>query len=104
MPRFVQNHGLMEWDKLQMFLEQRVKVIQIYQTCKLIPRIKRVLPGKLALKKDRTDIRSYHREVFCLKIVPKNFAKFTGKHLCWSLFFNKAAGYNFSKFLKTKFV
>ena len=22
----------------------------------------------------------------------KNFANFTGKHLCWSLFFNKAAG------------
>ena len=26
------------------------------------------------------------------KCVPKNFAKFTGKHLCHSLFFNKAAG------------
>ena len=26
------------------------------------------------------------------KGVPKTFAKFTGKHLCQSLFFNKAAG------------
>ena len=33
--------------------------------------------------------RSY---VFCKKGVLKNFAKFTGKHLCQSLFFNKVAG------------
>ena len=31
--------------------------------------------------------RSSRPEVFC-----KNYAKFTGKHLCWSLFFNKVAG------------
>ena len=31
-------------------------------------------------------------EVFCKKGVLKNFAKFTGKHLCQSLFFNKVAG------------
>ena len=36
--------------------------------------------------------RSSHREVFCKKVVLKNFAKFTGKHLCQSLFFNKVAG------------
>ena len=30
--------------------------------------------------------------VFCKKITLRNFAKFTGKHLCQSLFFNKAAG------------
>ena len=30
--------------------------------------------------------------VLCKKGVPKNFAKFTGKHLCQSLFFNKVAG------------
>ena len=28
-------------------------------------------------------------EVFCKKVVLKNFAKFTGKRLCQSLFFNK---------------
>ena len=28
-------------------------------------------------------------EVFCKKIVLRNFAKFTGKHLYHSLFFNK---------------
>ena len=31
-------------------------------------------------------------EGFCKKDVPRNFAKFTGKHLCQSLFFNKVAG------------
>ena len=36
--------------------------------------------------------RSSHPEVFCKKGVLRNFAKFTGKHLCHSLFFNKVAG------------
>ena len=31
-------------------------------------------------------------EVLCKKGVLKNFAQFTGKHLCQSLFFNKLAG------------
>ena len=51
-------------------------------------------------------------EVFCRKGVLRNFAKFTGKHLCQSLFFNKVEGLrplrfwhryfpmNFSKFLR----
>ena len=30
--------------------------------------------------------------MFCKKGVRRNFAKFTGKHLCQSLFFNKVAG------------
>ena len=34
-------------------------------------------------------------EVFYKKGVLKNFAKFTGKHLCQSLFFNKVAGLSF---------
>ena len=36
--------------------------------------------------------RSSHPKVFCKKGVPRNFAKFTVKHLCQSLFFNKVAG------------
>ena len=36
--------------------------------------------------------RSSRPEVFCRKDVYRNFAKFTGKHLCQSLFFNKIAG------------
>ena len=35
--------------------------------------------------------RSSHPEVFCKKGVLRNFAKFTGKHLCQSLSFNKVA-------------
>ena len=35
--------------------------------------------------------RSSRPEMFCKKGVPENFAKFTGKHLCQSLFFNKVA-------------
>ena len=35
--------------------------------------------------------RSSLPKVFCKKAVLKNFAKFTGIHLCQSLFFNKVA-------------
>ena len=35
--------------------------------------------------------RSSRSEVFCKKGVLRNFAKFTEKHLCQSLFFNKVA-------------
>ena len=49
-------------------------------------------------------------EVFYIKGVLRNFTKFTGKHLCQSLFFNKVAGLrhrcfpvNFVKFPRTPF-
>ena len=64
--------------------------------------------------------RSSRPEVFFRKGVLRNFAKFTGKRLCQSLFFNKVAGLrsatvfkkrlwhmcfpvNFAKFLRTLF-
>ena len=37
----------------------------------------------------RTASRSIHPEVFCQKDVLRNFAKFTGKHLCQNHFLNK---------------
>ena len=37
-------------------------------------------------------LRNSLPEVFCKNVVLKNFAVFTGKHLCQSLFFNKVAG------------
>ena len=37
-------------------------------------------------------LRSSRPNVFCKKGVFRQFAKFTGKHLCQSLFFNKVAG------------
>ena len=67
--------------------------------------------------------RSSCQDVFCKKGVLKNFTKFTRKHLCQSLFFNKVAGLrpetcnfikkiiwhrnfpeNFVKFLRTPFL
>ena len=34
----------------------------------------------------------YNEQVLYKEAVLKNFAIFTGKHLCWSLFLNKNAG------------
>ena len=65
--------------------------------------------------------RSSHQRCSIKKGVLKNFAKFTGKHLCQSFFFNKVAGLrpatllkkrlwhrcfpvNFTKFLRTPFL
>ena len=47
-------------------------------------------------------IRSSRLEVFCRNGVVKNFAKFTGKHLCQSLFFNKVAGLRPATLLKKR--
>ena len=42
--------------------------------------------------------------LFCKKNILRNFAKFTGKHLRQSLFFNKVAfSCGFCKFLRTPF-
>ena len=46
--------------------------------------------------------RSSRPEVFCKKGVRNNFTKFRGKHLCQSLFFDKAAGLRPSTLLKKK--
>ena len=45
-----------------------------------------------SLKWQNITYRSSRPDVFCKKGVPRNFTKFTGKHLCQSLFFNKVAG------------
>ena len=62
--------------------------------------------------------KSSHPKMFCKEGVLNNFRKFTGKHLCQSLFFNKVAclraatllkrslwhkcfPLNFAKFLRT---
>ena len=65
--------------------------------------------------------RSSRPEVFCKKGILRNFPKFSGKHLCQGLFFNKVAGLrpgtllkkrlwhrcfavNFAKFLRIPFL
>ena len=50
----------------------------------------------------RKTSRSSRPEVFCKKGVLKNFAKFTGKHLCQNLFFNKVAGLRPATLLKNR--
>ena len=42
--------------------------------------------------KNDSEYGSSHPEVFCKKVVLKNFTKFTGKHLRRSFFLNKVAG------------
>ena len=44
------------------------------------------------LKPNYGIVRSSHQRYFTWKSVLRNFAKFTGKHLCQSPFFNKVAG------------
>ena len=45
-----------------------------------------------SLSVSSTKNRSSRPDVFCKKGVFKNFAKFTEKHLCQGLYFNKVAG------------
>ena len=48
-------------------------------------------------------INCSNRSQMFLKIgVLKNLANFTGKHLCWSLFFNKVAGLRPATLLKKR--
>ena len=42
-------------------------------------------------------LRSSLPEVFCKKGILRNFTKFTGKHLCQSIFFNKVEFCEISK-------
>ena len=46
--------------------------------------------------------RSNRPEEFCEKVVLRNFAKFTGKHLCQSLLLNKVAGLRLATLLKKR--
>ena len=46
----------------------------------------------MSVQEERITKRRSRPKVFCKKGVLRNFTKFTGKHLCQSLFFNKVAG------------
>ena len=57
--------------------------------------LKMITTSQVAVNKNKhdlsmiADIRSSRPEVFCKKGVLRNFTKFTGKHLCQSLFLIK---------------
>ena len=53
--------------------------------------------------KSAEKVRSSRPEVFCKKGVLRNFAKFTGKHLCQSLFFNEVTSLSPAILLKKRF-
>ena len=74
-------------------------------------RLKRISPYVSLFEKfasSRPLICNHHQtyrqgpEVFCKKGVLRNFAKFTGKHLCQSLFLNKIAGLRSATLLKKR--
>ena len=52
------------------------------------------------IERFREDGRNSHRRCSVRKGVLTNFAKFTGKHLCQSLYFNKVAGLRPATLLK----
>ena len=54
------------------------------------------------MKKSFVSDRSSRPKVFCKKGVLRNFTKFTGKHLCQSLFFKKVAGLRPATLLKKR--
>ena len=47
-------------------------------------------------------IKSTHQSCYVRRVVLRNFTKFTGKHLCQSLFLNKVAGLRSATLLKKK--
>ena len=49
---------------------------------------------------DQDEPQKQPPKVFCKKDGFRNFAKFTGKHMCQSLFFNKVAGLQPCKIIK----
>ena len=86
----------------------------IPKVVRMIKTVKRKPDNNFFSNHYRSRDRSSRPEVFCKKCVFRNFAKFTGKHLCQRLFFNKVAGVkkslwhrcfhvNFAKFLRTPF-
>ena len=66
-----------------------LKLVKADTTC--IPRVPK-----------RASVRSSHQRCSVRKGVLRNFVKFTGKHLCQNLFFNKVAGLRPATLLKKR--
>ena len=62
-----------------------------------------IIEVQAAANKERSSVdRGSHQRCSMKKGVLRNFIKFTGKHLCQSLFFNKVAGLRLSTLLKKR--
>ena len=103
-PDFIRNNFFVSFRKRVSIFDSHFCDFQIFLKC----------------SKSLKPYRRSHPDVFCKKGILRNFTKFTGKHLCQSLFFNKVAGLrpatllkkrlwhrcfpaNFVKFLRTPF-
>ena len=91
---------------LKILLHPAILIIQTPIDCKNLPRKEHIwqfadiTPGRYnGLSKD---VEAATRGVLQKKGVLKNFAEFTGKQLCQSLFFNKVAGLRCATLLKKK--
>ena len=100
-----------------------ISFLQVFLSCtRLVDQLQLTLTSKVTHQQliKCSNSRSNRPVVFCRKDVLRNFAKLTGKRLCQSLFFNKAASLrpapslkkrlwhrcfpeNFAKFLRTPF-
>ena len=88
------------WSKLYSYIKSS-KSVRPYVNLQTTERISDIDCGCLVYptwicRCNRTYSRSSRPEVFCKKGALRRFAKFTGKHPCQNLFFNKVAG-NFIK-------
>ena len=54
------------------------------------------------LRNSSTIFRSSHWRCSIKKAILKHFVIFTGKHLCWGLFFDKDAGHQACNFIKKR--
>ena len=77
-------NGILDWNGLK---SKPIKYEAI-----LVQTLKDWLVLQMVLVLQIRTVRSSRPELFCEKRVLRNFSKFTGKHLCQSLFFNKVAG------------
>ena len=58
-----------------------------------------VAPNAIVLQILRKKLGSSHQRCSIYKGVPRNFTRFTGRHLCRGLFFNKVAGLEACNFI-----
>ena len=96
-------------EPLEIFQQQQFSEFQNIITESSFPRaaVLRILsdyPVEIAIEHKQDSHKNIFRssclEMFCRKGVLRNFAKFTGKHLCKSLFFNKITGIRAANLLK----